>query len=857
MSSAQATLRLRQGLRPFSYLLHPALITALPIGLTPDLWRSLLHSAGSRSWDGSGHYALAQIYVQSIFPDTFGWTHAYFGGMPFPNFYPPLFYWCVGLLSSLGIFSFDTAFKIVLVIPIIVLPLMIWLTARALCGGSRQIASSAALAIIPLLVDQRFHRPSGLDYHSTFVIGLYTQPLGFVLLLAWYITYLRAAERRWRFGLASLLLALTILANFFNAITATVFVAASVASDAVRWYASSADGRDAARRELLVHLGSPLISAGLTLFWTAPLLTEYRYFVTRPLSFSPLADITPAMWIWYVIAEFGVLCWIRRASRARWPFLIACLGLTMLAIFAVTIAPPWFPLQPQRFLATLNFLLAVPVGQALFFVYQRLRDRLKARMTAGQVSFVQTGSRPLQGLAVAIRVAVIGAAFMLLTHGSLYGLTFYSAGENAQVDEILHFARSHTDGRYLVEVPTLESPPIAALDSRAINSYLGVQGNQTLNVIFREASPNAIFLNPLVNVFSAAPDSFGISSMLADDLEFAAQPFARHLQRLRMVGVKYLVISSPWIKERLAREARVHARYDFADWSVFELRTQPMPAISVPAYRPALVVSNCSFKGRRNNEYDFVRLAEEQFAEGWFDVLLVRSPTTKIDQLTDMEPFGALVLETYDCDNERLAFDRLRDFACRRPLILLTSEQPLCRRIRAALEEFPLAEVIERTPEPPGPWMEADVPSSRYDTNSVHKVWQRLRTILEQKRISSQSAGLRLQGEVMQNAITLFPDTPLTYRLPVLITTTYHPNWQRRDGGIVYPATPFFMLTFVNQPCELNYKRSGLERFGLFASLGTLFSLGCLTAWPYRRRFIHSPLSQAKEERLAADNPPL
>ena len=65
-------------------------------------------------------------------------------------------------------------------------------------------------------------------------------------------------------------------------------------------------------------------------------------------------------------------------------------------------------------------------------------------------------------------------------------------------------------------------------------------------------------------------------------------------------------------------------------------------------YRPALVVSDFSVKGRRRGDFDFVRLAEEQFGDGWFDVLLARSAETKVDRLSDLGGFGALVLDRYD-----------------------------------------------------------------------------------------------------------------------------------------------------------------------------------------------------------------
>jgi len=42
-----------------------------------------------------------------------------------------------------------------------------------------------------LLIDLRIMGTllAGLDYFSTFQIGLYTQPLGFVLMIAWFVVY--------------------------------------------------------------------------------------------------------------------------------------------------------------------------------------------------------------------------------------------------------------------------------------------------------------------------------------------------------------------------------------------------------------------------------------------------------------------------------------------------------------------------------------------------------------------------------------------------------------------------------------------------------------------------------------------
>ncbi len=51
---------------------------AVSVGLTSNLWAAVWRGELSRAWDGTGHSAIAQIYDQTIFPNTFGWKGSYF-----------------------------------------------------------------------------------------------------------------------------------------------------------------------------------------------------------------------------------------------------------------------------------------------------------------------------------------------------------------------------------------------------------------------------------------------------------------------------------------------------------------------------------------------------------------------------------------------------------------------------------------------------------------------------------------------------------------------------------------------------------------------------------------------------------
>ncbi len=763
-----------------------SIITVLPVALSQKLWLEIWRGARPRAWDGTGHFAIAQIFDQTIFPDTFGWTHAYFAGMPFPNFYPPLFYWCVALLHHTGLFSFAAAFKLVLTIPVLLMPIAMWLLARTVSDNSRLAATGAALAATALMVDSRFlpFFPSGLDYFSTFQIGLYTQPLGFVLLMLWYVSYTSAHKSRLKFALSCLLLALTVLANFFNAITATLIIAATLASDLIQYRrAPDSNQKASERRALLVHLAAPLVAVGLTSFWLVPMLTQYDYFVTRPSIIEINKLVSPALLVWYFLAVIGIILWLRRPTRAMWPYLVTCFVLAACVMFAATIAPRWFPLQSSRFLTTLNFLLAVPVGQLIAAAFRAFAKLLGEIQTREQPLTLRQ-ARHTTGTAVFVLMLLA-----LTSPGPKSAYAFYPAGETADIDAVLDFARQHRDGRYIVEVINPAATDVS-FDARAINSYLGAQGNETLSAVFHEASPNALFSLPLVNAFSNYPDSFGISSVLSDDIDFAAQPLAAHLDRARLMGARYLVIRSPAMKEQLSGETAILARHDFGTWGIFELKGGAQPHVRALAYRPALVLSPLTLKQRRGNEMSFIRLIEEQVADGWFDVLLARSPEMKIDRLNDTENFGAVILDTYGAEDENLAFERLRELAHRRALILLSSNAKLFQRIRASITEFPLAVIVERAVEEPSEILETIRPARHYQSSAIRQGWAAIRNVLDRTKIAVGPAtitGETGQGSIQLNSAATVPDESI----PTLIAMTYHPGWRRIDESPVYAITRF------------------------------------------------------------------
>lgn len=166
----------------------------------------------------------------------------------------------------------------------------------------------------------------------------------------------------------------------------------------------------------------------------------------------------------------------------------------------------------------------------------------------------------------------------------------------------------------------------------------------------------------------------------------------------------------------------------------------------------------------------------------------------------------------------------------------LSADDALFRRIQSARSEFPLLEIIDRPAEEAGETIDALKPAYHYNLSSIRQQWQKIRDVLVRNKIPTNRAPLSITGEIGQNNIKLTASSNQPPGAsPVLIANTFHPNWQRTGGESIYAATPFYMLTFVDQSASIAYSRRWFDRVGLWISAGSFLLLCLFTAWSRRR----------------------
>jgi len=829
-----------------------------PVVALRDFWRALPSAGWPRGYDGSGHFALARIYGNSIFPDTFGWTHAFFMGMPFPNFYPPLFYWSVVCLEKLHVCTILSAIKLLAIAPLFVLPAAIWKVAGVATRRDLPVMTlSCGLCLVPLVLPF-FHGAigTGLNYFDTIADGIYSQPLAFVFLLYWLAFYLH----RGRFGPhrmigCALLFGAITLTNFF-VFTVTVLLACSIAGYEVV-HAIRGSQRDWA--SVAYRLAVPAMGVALALFWIVPMLGSYQYLVTRPLKEMSIS-LTPPVLVWYGFGTLGLIVWGLDADSPS-SFLTPCWVLIVALAASNSVAPAWFPLQSFRLAPVVTYLLCIPAAYLL------------VRLVRIAKFYVLVVWKPPQTLnrvgRLILPVAILAFAWLAGTRLTaryyshlLLATGFYVDPSDAVVDPladevrawlsrhpdesmlvpagksgwgnlegqktlraVLDFAATHRDGRYLVEIPS-DNTNMRVFDSRAISSMLGAQGEEALQAVFREAALSSLFVNPQVNALSSDLDAFGISSILADDIDFAEQPIASHLRRVAQLGVRYLVVFTPTMRSALLRIPNVYERFSAGGWGLYEIQGTHAFA-EAPLYRPALVLSHFSVKARSRNDFSFTRLAEEQFADGWFDVPLAFEGQRVVDELNDINSFGAVVLDRYDCTDCDHALDILRAFGATHPVIAIRRPSYLFRRLLGLRDTLPFLTVLDSPEDSTEPVLSPEGPTHRYDQSQVRATWRKIRAALDSRKTEVEAQSMT----ATKDGLSMHVGLHATQNIPVLLRETYNPRWSNLSGERVYWASPTFMLTFARDPLTLVYGRTQVERASIWVSAFTLCALGGIAVW--------------------------
>jgi hypothetical protein len=626
--------------------------------------------------DGSGHVAALHLYAIHVYPDIQGWLPEFFGGMPFPIYYPPLFYWLGATLMKLSGIDANLAAKILTTSSLAGLPGALFGLGRRLGLTSVEAAMSSAWAGV-IACGSNLASLGGVGLLGLFEVGLYTHTLGFFFFCVWCGALPHSRRSRAVAALAIISLTALILTNVHVLPLAAAFGFSWLVFD---YWRSRSRLESGGRLQPIgntfrsvVLLLAPLLIASI---WLLPLIRWYTYSIGRPLDAPVLFTGLGALNV-----VWPICLWVAWSERRRKPALASlCVALLMVAVASLTPLGgivKVIPFQPARVLSGAILLTTVP-GSLL--ISRTLRDWI--------------GGGWLYKSALVMAVVI----FALVHPWQKFGIASLSPAEAEALTKIRRALRDLPPGMVLVEIVK----PSAIFNSsgreirelaisRALAHQIAMDQRPILWSIFREQAITAPLATAVTNLFSTSQESFeidGTALSRAASMQITPEnafKLASHL------GVGYYLVNSREQVERLQNSPTVRQLWEVEGWYLFINLLKPSPAIQSVSSAPVVAWLPAHFKNRSPDDIDLFNLWEELAFDGHpeIGILWARSPGVEPWNLIERLPSSSIVVDPSSlgtANDEWLS--HLNAAATKLNVLLIDDGSGLVRQIEAGKQQY-------------------------------------------------------------------------------------------------------------------------------------------------------------------------
>lgn len=736
-------------------------------------------------WDGSSHAAIGEYYADHIFPKTWGWVPNWFAGMPFPQFYPPLFYFLVALLYKILPFTYIQVFKGVLISLTLILPGIIYFItkshAKSILAG---YISGITTVFFLSSFSQHYFRHFGISIESTFNDGMVTQLLGFIVFILWIHFFLRSDNSKLYKHLSIIFLLFVFLSNVHIVpISALVFIIVLI----IRFFYKYKDGTSGLRliRYLFSYFLLGAIPLLLASFWYLPLLSVYLFSTSKSLPIAnSLSVISPLLPI-LVVTFLAVIISLIKKDHNIFILSISCLLIISTAFSRVEVFIPWLPFHTDRWVGSFVYMTPIVIGYAAAIIFNHIK-KYKYR-----------------GLFIFIFIFIL-FQYSFSTPGNYNG--YYFDENKDQLSEQTSAVSGDDKSLSIVESTFPNAQPTFYI----LNSILGSAGLNMSYIVFRESSISSIFMAPLRNSFSRIGECWNSPSTLCWDNDLMTQSIKKKLERAEFIGVNYFWVRSRQVKDEL--DSSSSYKIDtIGDWNIYQAQEGGVPRAASLSYEPALLFMPTDFKTSdvSKNQYNYIRFNEEAFFRNAFNVLFASPLDHSLDTTPDIERFKIAIISDYKYKNIDKAFERLAEYSKNNQLILIENEDYLFKKLSQI--KSPKIKIFPRQD-----WSYGVEPL-RTDAVAIFKYLERIKIPISEK------AHLIYVDKVEDQDI-IFKEE-VKREVPVLIKTSYFPWWTRDDKSPIYLVTPTYMLTFAQDSFSIKFKTSKSVYWGIGVSLATMLVL--------------------------------
>ena len=493
-----------------------------------------------QDWDIPGHIQAAWFIRHYSFPWYEGWNPFFFAGHPNDTYYGPTHHYLLALLNF--VLPMESAFKVLTVLSISLLPLAFYYFARRLGFDGKESALQMILMFVPMAF---INIACGGNLFSMFNVGLVSNALAFPFFfvylgklhctLAHFETLSRPQIRR-AFIILALLLALITLTHF------VVCFAALMALGVETIYYLKKDSL----RFAIWHGLCGLLLSG---FWLIPLML-YKNYVLNPGTVLNMGFFMSLPL--FIVALFGYALAVHDRDARFTPQLYLLLATFAVAAF-IDFGEFGLPMHSYRFIPFYMPLLML--GCVKYFFNQHFSRRLRS-------------------------VVLLG--FVLV-----FGFYFYKNLKPEQRDSI----NKNRLYQYQADPqPMLPRPDLGNLDGRVLiidyssekkprllPHYLAMSTGQAqfISGLFMESAPNGVLLNALVarvTTFTLGHGSSWIPRSRSDLAELAYFD-----KQFKSFGINYIL--SAQAIQGLPLERQVAIRPDRPAYALHTVGHTPLVSV--------------------------------------------------------------------------------------------------------------------------------------------------------------------------------------------------------------------------------------------------------------------------------------
>ncbi len=775
--------------------------TVVTIILNSTIFSVYLSSSVPQGWDGAGHFVASVEYAEHIFPRAWGWLSQWSGGLPYPQYYPPLFITFFALLYKIFFFIpelviFHTGIVFAQIGSIWVYALLLKKHNLSVMGQYFGISCYILFicSFFPIL------GVIGLTINSTLNTAMAPQLFSGICFMLFVVGLLRIKEKKYQL-LSIISFSGIVLSNAHFILPAALFFCMSAVS--------SLFIENKKKRILYIYIVVGLFAVGITMYWALPLMYNYDFLTTYPSFVQPSLGTILKVPLFVGALIVGIFLSIYKKKKEIILYTTFLVLVTIAAAAVHLLSRFGVVAHTQRLLSL--FVIFAPLVYA--HGYQYVSEKLGAKYKRKAVPlFVFIGT-----------IVLLCVTVPIWSGTNMIGI--YRSEKSDSVEEIkTYLAQNPRQGFLSVEHDVLRNEP----SSFVFNSLYGLYTRVPVFVL-RESSISSPFMTPIRNMFSLEPEGWGFKSYLMFTRTFTQRPIVERVDIALRHHMNSFLVRSLYMRNLLSQDNRIVLEKDFGKWALYRAK-KINPQGEVLAHKPILFFGKKSFGYRSIHDYDWSKL-QEMLLVANSDYTSIYPNNQHIDTNTEIAGGGALFIAEYTYKDINKAYAAIIAFAETGPVVLVEDQtNALYTKLATYIKSNNTNIVVL----PRYPRMSMQVEAS--DSNAVTKkdaIGKGIVDTLQTMQIKKQDTSVIVEQVSFSNkktTATLSAD-PKDF-VWVRIAQSYFPTWSTKQGSL-YMASPAFTAVYTN-------KKEIVLDFGTpwYVGVGemiTIITIGGIIFW-YRKK---------------------